>query len=270
MSVRKEKGKNLWVVVMCLLVFGFGCRVIESGEVGVRMVFGKVDNTELKPGIHFFVPAIISIVPMEVRVKKIDFTGDTISSLTKDGLMVYIEATILYRILEDSAAETYVRFGRNWDDKLITPLVRSVARDVANEFTASQIYQEREKFQKKLEDVLKSRLSKESIVLEQILIRNLELPKNVVQAIEQKIQSLQEAERMEYVVQKEKLEAERKRVEAEGIAKAQKIIAGSLNTPYLQWKYIDTLSNLVNSPNNTIVVLPFDTKLVPLLPLQPK
>ena len=243
-----------------------GCAVIESGYVGVKKSLGKVSKDELMPGAHFYIPIVQSIIPFEVRVKKIDFKGRTlIVSLTKDGLTVSMEMTVLYRILPDMAAETYIKYGYYWDEKIVVPLVRAVSRDIATSFTSAEIYQKRTEFQSKLEELIKTRLRKENVEVQEILVRNITLPENVVKAIEEKIRAQQEAERMKFVVEKERLEAERRKIEAQGIAEAQKIIAGSLSRKYIQWKYIDTLKELVNSPNNTVIILPFDPKLIPLL-----
>ncbi|GAI20306.1 unnamed protein product, partial [marine sediment metagenome] len=113
--------------------------------------------------------------------------------------------------------------------------------------------------------ILVSDFSVKGVECEKVLLRNVELPPMVKNAIDEKISAEQDAQKMKFVLQKETQERERKRIEAEGISKAQRIIANSLTSQYLQWYYVQTLQELVNSPNNTIIVTPFDQKLTPLL-----
>ncbi len=259
-------------VLSFLIVAGFAsCTTIESGFVGVKSRFRKVQPEELQAGLHFFIPGVEIIRAVDVRVKKLDFVGvNSISTLTKDGLNVKIDVTILYRLDPQYAAETIVRYSPSWDDRLITPTLRSAARDVASEYTASDLYQKRTIFGDELQKMIKDKLGAQHIYVEEVLVRNIEIPQKVVQAIEMKIQAQQEAERMEFVLKKEKQEADRKKLEARGIADANRIIAGSLSQKYLQWKYIDTLEKLVNSPNNTVIILPFGQDMLPIIPLNKK
>lgn len=252
--------------LVAFLGLSFGCTTVPSGEVGIKKTLGKVDTEELGPGLHFYLPGVTSIDRLEVRVRRADFIGpNVISALTNDGLKVAIELTVLYQLQEAKAAETYVKYGKLWDERLTVPLVRSIARDVGTLFDASAIYQKRGEFQRALDERIRKKVVSEGVEVKEILIRDIALPENVVKAIEAKIQSMQEAERMRYVLQKESQEAERKKIEAEGIASAQEIIGESLNPRYLQWKYIDALNALIDSPNNTVLIMPFSKDLIPLL-----
>ena len=249
-----------------MLLASFGCTTVPSGEVGIKRTLGKVDTKELNPGLHFFLPGVTSVDRLEVRVRRADFTGaNIISALTNDGLKVTMELTVLYQLKDTQAAEVYVKYGKVWDERLVVPLVRSIARDVGTLFDASAIYQKRGEFQRALDKRVRDKVAQEGVEVREILIRDIALPENVVKSIEAKIQSMQEAERMRYVLQKESQEAERKQLEAKGIAAAQEIIGGSLNPRYLQWKYIDTLHALIDSPNNTVLIMPFSKDLVPMI-----
>ena len=248
------------------MLASFGCTTVPSGEVGIKKTLGKVDTKELNPGLHFFLPGVTSIDRLEVRVRRADFTGaNIISALTNDGLKVTMELTVLYQLKDTQAAEVYVKYGKVWDERLVVPLVRSIARDVGTLFDASAIYQKRGEFQRALDERVRDKVAQEGVEVREILIRDIALPENVVKSIEAKIQSMQEAERMRYVIQKESQEAERKQLEAKGIASAQEIIGGSLNPRYLQWKYIDALHALIDSPNNTVLIMPFSKDLVPMI-----
>lgn len=254
------------LVMAAMLALSLGCTTVPSGEVGIKKTLGKVDTKELGPGLHFFIPGVTSIDRLEVRVRRADFIGpNIISALTNDGLKVTLELTVLYQLQEAQAAETYVKYGKLWDERLVIPLVRSIARDVGTIFDASAIYQKRGEFQRALDERIRKKVVSEGVEVKEILIRDISLPDNVVKAIEAKIQAMQEAERMRYVLQKESQEAERKELEAKGIASAQEIIGESLNPRYLQWKYIDALNALIDSPNNTVLIMPFSKDLVPML-----
>jgi regulator of protease activity HflC (stomatin/prohibitin superfamily) len=128
----------------------------------------------------------------------------------------------------------------------------------------------REDFISQISKNLEKSFEGKGILMEKILLRNIELPGKVREAIDEKISAEQRAQQMVYVLQKEKQEAERKQVEAKGIAEAQKIISNTINPQYLQWKYIEALKDLMNSKNNTIVITPYDQKLTPLLNLNQK
>lgn len=270
MGVIKKGGVLLLPILFIFVLSGTGCTTIESGSTGVRFRFGKVQDKELNPGINFYIPIVDSIKLVDVRVKKMDFTrSDAIETLTKDGLKVDVELSILYALIPEYAAETIVKYTTDWDNRLILPILRSSSRDVASEYTASNLYQRRIEFGKKLKEIVIKKLEGAHIKVENLLIRNIQIPEKVAQAIEMKIQAQQDAERMKYVLEKENREARRKEIEAKGIAKANKIIAGSLSQKYLQWKYIDTLEKLVNSPNNTVIILPFGQDMLPILPINP-
>jgi len=185
---------------------GYVFVVIPSGYVGVKITLGKADMDELPPGLNFIIPAVQRVVKMSVRTHSYDLRGaNSINSLSKDGLTINTELTVLYKIKPDKAAEIYVEYGLDYESKIIKPVIQE--------------------------------LEKRYIILDEILIRDIRLPKRVVEAIEQKRRAYEEMQKMKFVVEREKLEAERKRVEAKGIADANKIIAGSLTKEYLQWKF---------------------------------
>ena len=263
------KLRRILIVSLGVTWLAGGCATVESGYVGIKSRLGRILPDELNPGIHFFIPFIENINIVDVRVKKRDFTQEnTVTTLTKDGLNVKVDITILYRLDPKYAAETVISYSYFWDDRIIVPALRAAVRDVASTYTASELYQERARFGEKIRESIKDKFAALHVIVEDVLVRNIQIPQKVVQAIEMKIQAQQEAERMKYILEKERLEAERKKVEAKGIAEANRIIAGSLSQKYLQWKYIDALERLVNSPNNTVIILPFGQDMLPIIPLE--
>jgi len=254
------------------------CAQIESGEMGVKSTFGVIDKNELPPGIHFFMPGVQSIYVVPVYDLTIDFVSeesqkeglDPIDALSKDGLPVVIETTVRYALVPDQVAELMIDYGRplplTVERKLVIPTVRSEIRDAVSQYKTSEIYSMRENFSTLLKEALIKALSKEGrIDVKDVYIRKIKFPEKFLEAIEKKQIAQQEAERMKYVLEKEKLEAERKKIEAQGIAEAQKIIARQLTNQYLTWKYLEVLKGFAESENNTIIVAPYDQKLTPLL-----
>ena len=277
-KIRKLSFLNILLpaLVIIFVVFAFLSSpfvVIESGYVGVKLTLGKADREELKPGLHFIIPFIQTVEKMSVRTHSYDMTGgNSINALSKDGLTINVELTTLYKIIPDKASEIYVEYGKDYEDRIIKPVIRSAVRDVIAALDSSQVYQERDLIQKKLIEKVAGELEKRYILLDEILIRDIKLPPKVVEAIEQKRRAYEEAERMKFLVEKEKLEAERKKIEAQGIAEANRIIAGSLTREYLMWKFLENIKEYAESGNNTIILIPYDTKMTPIinLPTQKK
>jgi regulator of protease activity HflC (stomatin/prohibitin superfamily) len=176
--------------------------------------------------------------------------------LTADGLEVIIDLTVLYRVISNEAPRIVKETGLDYRDKIVRPLTRTKIRDNAVYFTAIDLYStKRDLFQGRIFKSIEEDFKKRGLVLEQLLVRNITLPANVKGSIEDKIRAEQDAQKMEFVLQKEKQEAERKRVEAQGIADYQKIISAGLGDKQLQYEQIQVLKGLVTSPNSKVIVL---------------
>jgi regulator of protease activity HflC (stomatin/prohibitin superfamily) len=256
----------------------YGCIVqIGPGEVGVPILFGNVQENTLRSGLNFINP-LVTVEKLDIKTQAYTMSGvrdegavkgdDAIITLSSDGLSLKLDVTIWFRLGEAQAPNLLRTIGTDYVEKIVRPAARTALRDVSVMFTATDIYSaKRDDFQSEITKNLEKAFDGRGIVLERILLRNVELPQKVKEAIDEKISSEQRAQQMVYVLQKEKQEAERKRVEAEGIAQAQKIISNTISAQYLQWKYIEALKEIVNSKNNTILIAPFDQKLTPLLNL---
>lgn len=254
------------IFLVFLLIIAPPFVIIPSGYVGVKLTLGKADMDELPSGINFIIPVMQRVIKMSVRTQSYDLRGvNSINALSKDGLTINTELTVLYKIMSDKAAEIFVEYGTDYESKIIKPVIRSAVRDVIATLDSSQVYQERDLIQKRLMETVSKELEKRYILLDEILIRDIKLPKRVVEAIEQKRRAYEEMQKMKFVVEKERLEAERKRVEAKGIADANKIIAGSLTREYLQWKFIENIKSYAQGDNNTVILLPYDQKMTPII-----
>jgi len=250
-------------------------RLIPPGNVGVVIVFGKVQETTLKNGLHLVNP-FASIEKMSIRTEDYTMSGisregqlrgdDAIQALTSEGLMVRLDVTVWYKLMPEGAAEVYSTLGTQYVDKIVRPAARTSIRNVISNYKVEDIYtQNRESVSIEISENLREAVKERKVEIERVLLRDVKLPDQVQNEINAKMAAKQEAEKMEFVLDKEKREAERKAVEAQGVSDYNKIIARSLSGNYLQWYYIKTLQQLVNSPNNTVIVTPFDQKLTPLL-----
>ncbi len=275
---KNPQGKLIPVGVMFLsfvFLVASMVRLIPPGNVGVVIVFGKVQETTLKNGLHLVNP-FASIEKMSIRTEDYTMSGmisegqvrgdDAIQALTSEGLMVRLDVTVWYKLMPEGAAEVYSTLGTQYVDKIVRPAARTSIRNVISNYKVEDIYtQNRESVSIEISENLRNAVKDRKVEIERVLLRDVKLPDKVQNEINAKMAAKQEAEKMEFVLDKEKREAERKALEAQGISDANKIIAKSLSGSYLQWYYIKTLQQLVNSPNNTVIVTPFDQKLTPLL-----
>jgi regulator of protease activity HflC (stomatin/prohibitin superfamily) len=250
-------------------------RMVGPGQVGVQVLFGDVKERTLKSGLHLVNP-LISLERMSVRTQAYTMSSkagegqvrgdDAITTLTSGGLSVDLDVTIWFHLIPENAAKVYRDIGPDYLDKIVRPAIRTAIRSATANYNEKDIYSAKrtEVTNTIFEDLVESFEGK-GVECEKVLLRNVDLPPKVKDAIDEKIAAEQEAKKMVFVLQKEEKEAERKRVEAEGISKANRVIANSLTSRYLQWYYIQTLGKLVGSPNNSFIITPFDQKLTPLL-----
>ena len=240
-------------------------RQIDAGTIGVQSLFGKVSNNILENGLNFVNPLVDVTVfdtktqnyTMSAAVAEGDQSGDdAIRVLSADGLEVVIDLTVLYKILPSSAPSIYQQIGRDYKDKVVRPLTRTRIRDNAVYYDAVSLYsKKRDEFQDRIYKTIDKDFKARGLILEQLLIRNIDLPQSVKKTIESKINAEQDAQKMEFVLQKEQQEAERKRVEAKGISDYQTIIASSLTDRQLQYEMINAQKELAKSSNAKIVIM---------------
>jgi regulator of protease activity HflC (stomatin/prohibitin superfamily) len=238
---------------------------IDAGEVGVQSVFGKVVPETLSSGLNFVNP-IANVYIFDGKTQNYtmsavhdegDKTGDdAIRVLTADGLEVVTDLTVLFRILPSDAPKILKEIGEDYKNKVVRPITRTMIRDNAVYYDAVALYSlKRNEFQTRIYNDIEKNFKKRGLVLEQLLIRNINLPNSVKQTIESKINAEQDAQKMQFVLQKEKQEAERKRVEAQGIADYQKILSTGLSDKQLQYESIIAQKELAKSPNAKVIIM---------------
>lgn len=226
--------------------------VIPAGSVGVVDFFGTVSDQTLKSGINFVNP-LARIVKMSIQTLEMKEVMDVPS---KEGLTVQLEVSVLYHLNPEKAADVYKTVGENYESIILEPQFRSVTRGVTASFEAKALYtSEREHLsQLLLEDIMKATVQR-GITVESTPLRRVTLPAGLSASIEQKLQSEQESQRMQFVLTKEKQEADRKRIEAQGISDFQKIVNQGLNSQLLTWKGIEATEKLANSPNTKVIIV---------------
>lgn len=242
------------MVVALVIAFAQMFTVIPAGFAGVIDMFGNVSDNTLKPGVNFVNP-IANIVKFDTRKQELK---ETMNVPSKEGLSIELELSLIFRLSMDKVNEIYKTAGdyEEYLQKIVTPNFRSVVRGVTTKYEAKALYTaEREK----LESEIKSKLSavpemKEAIVLSTPL-RQITLPVGLKNAIEEKLKSEQESQRMEFILARERQEAERKRIEAKGISDFQTIVSQGISDQLLRWKGIEATEKLANSPNSKIVVI---------------
>jgi len=239
-------------VVVVLMLLSMSIVVIKAGHVGVIDLFGSVEDGELDAGLHLKNP-FASIKQMTIQTDEYTmsytqgegelFGSDVIEALTKEGLTVGLDITVLFSLVSDEASTIYKTIkGADYKKVIVRPQVRTVIREVVARYDAKQIYSEdRAVISQEIFDAIKPVLAERGILLEKVLLRHVQLPAQLTLAIEAKLTAEQDIEKREFEVEIEKQEAERKRIEAQGIADAQTIIDETLTKPYLTYLLITHL-----------------------------
>jgi regulator of protease activity HflC (stomatin/prohibitin superfamily) len=238
---------------------------IGAGEIGVQVLYGSVQNNVLSSGLHLINP-LMDVQRMDIKTQNYTMSAvhnegaregdDAIRVLSADGLEVVIDLTVLYKVLPSSAPDILRQTGIDYTDKIVRPLTRTKIRDNAVYYDAVSLFStRRDEFQARITKSIEDDFRRRGLLLEQILIRNITLPQSVKTSTEQKITAEQEAQKMQFVLQKERQEAERKRVEAQGIADYQRIISESLTDRQLQYESIKAQLEIAKSPNAKIIVM---------------
>jgi len=256
------------VAGILILILGLrSCTIVPAGNVKVVDFMGRVSKRPLEPGPRLANP-MANKITMDTRVIEVK---EHMETPTSEGLTATVDISLLFSLMPTGAPEMYKQYGTNWVDKIVMPNLRSATRDVISNYKSEDLYS---KSRTTIASDISARLEKQfvsrDIMLdnrdgrEPVLLRDLQLPAEVKAAIERKIKEKQASEQMEFTLLKETQESERKRIEARGIADAQKIIAESLSSPYLQWRFTSVMEKAAESPNSTFWV-PYGQNLVPLL-----
>lgn len=237
-------------------------KIIPPGHVGVVVIFGKVNQNELKEGINIVNP-FATVEKMTIKTQEIT---ERMNVPSNEGLTVNLDMSLLYKVNPEFASKLFQTVGPRYREVIILPTLRSAARTATVNFEAKMLYTiGREEVSQQLTETLGGMLKERGIILESVLLRSITLPQRVTGAIEEKLEAEQQAERMQFVLEKERLEAQRKELEATGIARAQEIISNTLSVSYLQYLAIQAQKHMADSPNHTTVYIPAGFNGVPLM-----
>ena len=261
-------GMGLKVFGLVIILIGFLTSTIvqiNAGQVGVKTLFGKVQNDVVTSGLNLVNP-LVDIVRFDTKTQNYTMSGvhdegdksgdDAIRVLTEDGLEVIIDLSVLYRIIPGEAPKIVREIGVDYRDKIVRPVTRTRIRDNSVFYNAIDLYSnKRDEFQARIYKTIENDFKSRGLVLEQLLVRNITLPATIKASIEEKIKAEQESQKMTFVLSKEKQEADRKRVEAQGIADYQRIINTGLTSNQLQYEQIKALKEIALSPNSKVIIM---------------
>ena len=242
----------LLAVVFGLIAFTRFLTVIPAGNVGVVDFFGSVSEKTLRSGINFRNP-FARITKMSIKTQQ---AYEDMEVPSKEGLTIKISISCLYHLDPEKAAEVYKTVGPNYEEVILRPQFRSVCRGVTAGYEAKALYTyQREILAKTIYEDLVKLVAARGVIVESTPLRNIDLPRKVTDAIEDKLKAEQESQRMEFILTKEKQEAERKRIEARGISDFQNIVAQGISEPLLRWKGIEATEKLATSNNAKVVII---------------
>ena len=257
--------KVIGVILIVIGLLSSSVRQIDAGQVGVISLFGSVSDRSLNSGLSFVNP-LATVTEFDIKTQNYTMSAssdegdkqgdDAIRVLTADGLEVVIDLTVLYRVVPADAPKILREIGPDYTDKIVRPITRTRIRDNAVYYDAVALYSSRrDEFQGRIYKTIDADFKKRGLMLEQLLIRNIDLPASVKKTIESKINAEQDSQKMQFVLTKERQEAERKRVEAQGIADYQKILSTGLSDKQLQYEQIKAQRELAASPNAKIIIM---------------
>jgi prohibitin 1 len=244
----------LWLIaaaVLAITLIATMVKVVTPGHVGVLVLFGKV-YANIPEGVHLVNP-LASMELMSVRTREIFEHAEAPS---KEGLNVALEVSCLYHLMPEEAARLYSQIGTNYEQVVVKPQFRAAIRGTTVKHEAKDLYtSSRELIANEIFQDLEGDLRRRGILVETILLRNIQLPKIVVDAINAKLAADQEAQRMRFILEKEKQEADRKRIETQGIQDFQKVVSQELSEQLLRWRGIEATRVLAESPNSKIIIV---------------
>ena len=252
--VRPKSVFGIGLLILGLIVFLFmgPMRTVPAGHVGVKDFFGQVSPQTLPAGIRFVMP-LTSVIKMSIQTQEIKEVAEVPS---QEGLILSLETSLLFQLDPAKASDIYRTVGSDYVGTIVEPQFRSAIREITASYEAKALYSaEREKIATEIFGLFRRIAGERGIIVQQVLLRKIGLPTVVANAIQEKLRREQEAEQMKFVLQKEQQEAERKRIEAQGIQDFQRIVAQGISAQLLEWKGIEATEKLAASPNSKIVVI---------------
>lgn len=227
-----------------------GCVIIKPGEVGVRRTLGKLQPKVLEQGAHGLNPFATTVIRTPIRTVNLEMT---LNLPSKEGLNINSEISILYKIEKSSVPSLIQNIGGRYEP-IIRSVFRSSSADVCAQYMAKDMHSgRRSDIEGAIAAKMNEILTPQGIEIEAVLLKTIQLPPGLYSSIEGKLEAEQQAMRMQFVIEQEKREAERKVIEATGNRDAQQILSQGLTEEILELRRIEALQRLAESENSKIV-----------------
>ncbi|HMO32481.1 MAG TPA: prohibitin family protein [Lacibacter sp.] len=244
----------------CLAVLFSSCAVIRQGEVGVKRKVGKLQPTVYQPGAVTFNPFTSTVIKVSTQTDNIEVNLDLPS---KEGLTIKSQISILYHVKPEMVPNILQNIGTDYERTVILAVFRSAASDVTARFMAKEMHtSQRSVIEAEIKEVMQKQLQHRGFEVEAVLLKSIVLPAGLSTAIQQRMEAEQQAQQMEFILQRERQEAERKIIEAQGLRDAQKIISEGLNEFFIKWKSLEVFKELSQSPNTKVIITDGKTPLL--------
>jgi regulator of protease activity HflC (stomatin/prohibitin superfamily) len=237
---------------VALAAFMQSCAVVRQGEVGVKQRFGKFSGKALNPGLTVINPFVTRVIKMPLQTVNREVLLDLPS---KEGLTVRSEISILYHIEKSKAMSVLENIGLDYEESVVVSVFRSASADVCSRFFAKDMHSvQRAVIEKEISEAMNKILQPRGFEVEAVLLKSIKLPDGLSRAIEAKLESEQRSQQMQFELQRERQEAERRIIEATGKRDAQKILSEGLTKEILQLRNIEALQQLSTSSNAKIII----------------
>ncbi len=241
------------ILIFFLAVLTFGsCRVVKQGEVGVKRTLGKIKAQPLQAGARMYNPLVSKIITVPVRTVNLEVT---LALPSKEGVNVGAEISILYNVDGRRATHLIETVGEDYENTVILPVFRASAADITAKFMAKDMHTgKRGEIEQAIRIEMMTILEDRGINIEAVLLKTIRLPSGLARAIEEKLEAEQDAQRMEFILLREQQDAQRRKIEAQGIMEANSIIAQGLTPGVIQFKSIEAFRELARSNNSKIII----------------
>ena len=264
-SLPQKAGIFVLLIVALLLIWA-SVAYVPSGHVGVLTLFGRVTGDVLPEGTHFVNPFKVNNT-MSIRTQELK---ETASVPSDEGLVMTLDTSLLFRLNPERAADVFQKIGPNFVEVVVEPNLRSTIRAVTSQHSANALYTgAREEVAQQILKELVEQLGSRGVEVQNVLLRDIQLPQMLKGSIEAKQQAEQDSLRMAFILHKEKQEADRKRIEAQGIRDFQTTVAQGISQQLLEWKGIEATERLAASTNAKVVIIGNPKNGLPLV-LEPK
>jgi prohibitin 1 len=242
---------RLWILILAGLMFS-ACSVVRQGDIGVKRKLGKLSEKSLSPGLYVFNPFFSTVLKMPIRTVNLEVK---LNLPSKEGLTINSEISILYNIEKEKVPQILEEIGIGYEQNAILPVFRSAAADVTANFMAKDMHSgQRSVIEERIKVRMEEVLGPRGFVIEQVLLKSIELPRELSRAIERKLEAEQDSERMDFVLMRERKEAERRKIEAEGTRDAQQILSQGLSKEIIQLRSIEAFRELATSTNAKVII----------------